>query len=86
MPIIASAIKKLRQDRKREIRNSSVKSGIKKAVKNAKSKKTKDAISKAIALAYKAAKRGIIHKNKAARIASTVSKLITRPKANIKKV
>ena len=67
MPIIKSAIKKLRKDRKRTKANDVRRIAFKKAVKIAqKSKKAQD-IKIATSLIDKAVKTHIIHKNKAAR-------------------
>jgi len=84
MPIIKSAIKKLRQDRKRTKLNRVKKDFLKDAIKKAlKTKKAVD-VTKAISTIDKAAKRHLIHKNKAARLKSRVAKVLTG-KAPIKK-
>jgi len=77
MPIIKSAKKKLRQDKKRTARNETYKKNYKEAVKAVLEKKGKD-VKKTLKKAYskidKAAKKGIIHKNKAARLKSRVAR------------
>ncbi len=78
MPVIKSAKKKLRQDKKRQIANKKIKEGLVALIKKAKKGKTLDAIKKAIQAADKAAKKGIIHKNKAARLKSQLSKLLPK--------
>lgn len=86
MPVGKSAKKKLRQDKKRQIRNRGVLTSLKKLAKKAiKSKSEKDILN-AIKAADKAAKKNIIHKNKAARIKSKLQKL-TSPSfdKNVKK-
>lgn len=55
--------------------NYAVISKLEIAVRSAKKSLTKDKILKAISLADKAAKKKVIHKNKAARIKSVLSKL-----------
>lgn len=75
MPIIKSAIKKLRQDKKRTKHNLFIEEQMKDSVKKAVSSKKGVDITKAISLVNKAAKRSIIHKNKASRITSRLSKL-----------
>lgn len=80
MPIIKSAIKKLRKDRKREKHNRGIKEAYKKAVITAVNKKTDETVRKAISLVNKAAKTRIIHKNKAARITSKLAKLVITSK------
>jgi small subunit ribosomal protein S20 len=85
MPVIKSAKKKLRQDRKREKANNLLRNSLKKAIKDARKSKTAEKIKKAIILVDKAVKKGLIHKNKAARIKSRLSKL-AKPVAKAKKI
>ncbi len=75
MPVIKSAKKKLRQDRKREIVNNLLRKELKDAIKGAQKTKTAEKVRKAVVLVDKAVKRNLIHKNKAARIKSRLSKL-----------
>lgn len=77
MPVIKSARKKLKQDKKREKQNLELKLAFKEAVKIAQKTKTADKINKAFKATDKAVKNRLIHKNKAARIKSRLSKLIT---------
>lgn len=74
MPVIKSAKKKLRQDIKRTKINKRLRDLLKESLKKALKSKTAVSIEKAIKLADKAAKLKIIHKNKAARIKSKLSK------------
>lgn len=76
MPVTKSAKKKLRKDIGRTLINNKVKRELKELIKNAKIKKTAKAIQEAIIAADKATKRKLIHKNKAARIKSSLSKII----------
>lgn len=76
MPVIKSAKKKLRQDKKREKTNKILRTAFKDAIKDAQKSKTPEKIIKAVRLVDKAAKKKLIHKNKAARIKSGLSKLI----------
>ncbi|KKR23021.1 MAG: 30S ribosomal protein S20 [Candidatus Yanofskybacteria bacterium GW2011_GWD2_39_48] len=83
MPITESARKALRQTKKRRAKNLQRQNDYKIAVKKlAKLSKTdkKAEISKALAIAYKtldkAAKVGVIKKNKAARLKSKAAKLV----------
>ena len=75
MPNIKSAKKKMRQDVKRTARNTVVKKTLKETVKNVKKadKVGTEDVQKAYSVIDKAAKKGIIHKNKAARLKSKVS-------------
>lgn len=83
MPVIKSAKKKLKQDKKRTLVNKALRIAFKDAVKDAKKSKTSEKIVIAVRLVDKAAKKKLIHKNKAARIKSSLSKLnkSTEPKA-----
>jgi small subunit ribosomal protein S20 len=83
MPVIKSAKKKLKQDRKREKLNNQVKLNYRNALKEAKKSKTSEKVRQAVKLVDKAAKKGIIHKNKAARIKSSLSKL-AKPVTKVK--
>lgn len=74
MPNLESAKKKLRQDKKKQSKNLLYKKNFKKAVKSANGKKTKDLLSKAFSSIDKAAKKGVIHRNKAARLKSRLAK------------
>ncbi len=74
MPVIKSAIKKLRHDQKREAHNDVVRKTVKDSVKRATKKKTPSEVKKAISLVDKAVKANLMHKNKAARIKSRLTK------------
>ncbi len=77
MPVIKSAKKKLRQDIKRTLRNKKLENLFQKAVKKAKKSPTETNIKEAVIIIDKTASRRIIHKNKAARIKSSLAKLLT---------
>lgn len=81
MPIIKSASKKLRADRNKEKNNNSLRNLLKKTLKSAGKSPTAANISKASKIVDKMAKKNLIHKNKAARIKSSLSKLIKPKKA-----
>ncbi|MCL4418925.1 MAG: 30S ribosomal protein S20 [Patescibacteria group bacterium] len=85
MPVTKSAQKKLRKDKKRKESNRELKdllrTSIKKAIKNPSEK----FITEVVKLADKAAKKNIIHKNKAARIKSKIAKLISKKTVKTKK-
>ncbi len=76
MPILKHAKKKLKQDKLRTVRNKKVKTTFKLAVKKAKSEKNAKTVSGAFKAIDKAVKKNIIHKNKAARMKSALSKLV----------
>jgi small subunit ribosomal protein S20 len=76
MPITASAKKALRQDRRRAIINKRIKRKIKETLKKARQKPTKKTLAEAASALDRAAKKKIIHKNKAARLKSRLAKLL----------
>ncbi len=76
MPQTKSAKKALRKDRRRAKINILVKKNLKRAVSLARKKKSQEAFRKASSLLDQAAKKKIIHKNKAARLKSRLAKLI----------
>lgn len=75
MPVIKSAKKKLRQDKARTARNKAVEELMKKLLKKAKASPTSENIRLAVQATDKAAKKYIIHKNKAARVKSALAKI-----------
>lgn len=79
MPVIKSAKKKLRQDKKRQESNKNGKELLKDLVKKARKEPSVETIKQAVRAADKAAKNHIIHKNKAARLKATLSKLTLKP-------
>lgn len=82
MPIIKSAKKKLRQDKKRRTVNSRYEKAVKSAMtklKKAKDKKKRaELIRKAYSVIDRAAKKKVIHKNKASRLKSMVSRMTAK--------
>lgn len=76
MPILKSALKKLRQDKKRTLVNKPYRVKMRDAVKKMRLTKTKKALQLAFAALDKAAKRKVIHQNQAARLKSRLSKLV----------
>ena len=93
MPVTKTAKRALRGSRAKEIVNKLTIGKLEVAMRQAKKTKSSEKISKAISLADRAAKRKVIHKNKAARIKSQMTKLMatkavvkTAPKTAKKKV
>lgn len=78
MPIIGSAIKKLRQDKKRQSQNLLVKKAVKEAIKLYKKKPNINQFSKLDSLLSRGVKKNIYHANKAARLKSRLSKLLIK--------
>ncbi len=70
MPITKSAKKSLRSSRAKQARNQSLKKTLEINLK----KVTKETTSKVVSLVDKASKRGLIHKNKASRVKSQLSR------------
>ncbi len=80
MPIIKSAIKKVRKDKTRTTRNKKRENALKQAVKKARVTKTPKTLQAAFSALDKAAKVHLIHPNKSARLKSRLSKLMSQPK------
>lgn len=76
MPILKSALKKLRQNVKRRDQNREIKDGIKKLLDGFRKKPTSGTFSKLTSALDKAVKTNVIHKNKSARLKSRLSKLL----------
>lgn len=88
MPVTKTAKRALRGSRAKEIVNKLITSNLEAAIRQAKKSLNAAKITKAISLSDRAAKSKVIHKNKAARIKSQLSKLTTKksePKAAKKK-
>lgn len=83
MPVTKQAIKKVRQDRRKTVFNLIKKVAYKKAVKAARAKATPTAISAAFSVLDRAAKTNVIHRRKASRLKSRLSKLTksSKPKS-----
>lgn len=77
MPVIKSAIKKLRQDKKSQKANDAFRDLVDQAVRTAKKDGSKKNVSLAFSLIDKAAKKHLLHKNKAARMKSSLAKPAT---------
>ncbi len=76
MPIIKSAKKKLRQDKKRTKQNQLIKRSVKETVLAFKRKPTPASLTKLFNKLDTAVKKNIFHPNKAARLKSRLSKLL----------
>lgn len=77
MPVLKHAKKKLRQDKKRAFDNLKIKNNYKKLLKAARAKKSADALALAYQAIDKAAKKNIIHDNKAARLKSSLANVVS---------
>ncbi len=78
MPITKRAIKKLRHDRKRGVQSDKVRESLRKLVKAARVSPGKNSLTTAFRALDKAANKHLIHKNKAARLKSRLSKLLKK--------
>lgn len=76
MPLIKSAIKKVRKDKTRTARNKKRANEVKKVLKSARKNPNGKSLSAAFSALDKAAKVKLIHQNKAARLKSRLAKLI----------
>jgi small subunit ribosomal protein S20 len=85
MPKIKSAKKAMRQARARTERNKAQRSSLRTALKRVRAAATADAAAAAFALAARlldrAARKGLIHKNNAARHKSRMAALVKKLKA-----
>ena len=80
MPVLKHAKKKLRQDKKRALKNVHLRNVYKRAIKVAKATPNAKNMSAAFSQIDKAAKHNIIHANKAARLKSALTKAAENPK------
>lgn len=78
MPITKQASKKLRHDRKITVRTMTVRTSVRDVVKMMRKSPTAKTLTKAFQVLDKAAKRNIVHKNKAARLKASLAKLIAK--------
>lgn len=78
MPITSSAKKKMRRDIRKKVLNATQKQLTKKAIKTARRNPNLDTFKVAQKSLDKAAKNNLIHKNKAARLKSRLSKLLKK--------
>lgn len=84
MPITKTAKRALRSSKRKEARNNQRKAELDVAIRQFKKKPTKKAIQKTVSLVDRAAKKNLIHKNKAARIKSKLEKILVQTKSNNK--
>jgi small subunit ribosomal protein S20 len=75
MPVTKTAKRALRSQRGKEEVNNKIKTNLEIAVRAVKKSPTQENVRRAISLTDRAAKKKVIHKNKAARIKSSLSKL-----------
>ncbi len=85
MPVIKSAIKKLKQSLKHQSHNRATKRTVRDLVEAFKKSPTPKAYIAAVSALDKAAKTNVIHKNKAARLKSRLSKRLPKIEAKVEK-
>lgn len=78
MPVTKTAKRALRGSKRKTQVNLVLIKNLEMAIRSAKKSKNLEKIRKAISLADRAAKKKTLHKNKAARIKSTLSKLLPK--------
>ena len=75
MPITKSAIKTLRQEHRKTLVNQAIKRRVKAALRKALAKPSKNNLSGAFSILDRATKKHFLHKNKASRLKSRITKL-----------
>jgi small subunit ribosomal protein S20 len=80
MPILANAKKALRASNRKAVYNKKVKSMVKTMTDKMEKDPNPDNLKAAFSAVDKAVKRNLFHKNKAARLKSQLSKLMTKEK------
>lgn len=83
MPVTKTARRALRGSKAKRLVNSLIVAKLETAVRQAKKSKSVEKIKNAVSLADRAVKKRVIHKNKAARIKSQMSKLTEETKRTI---
>jgi len=78
MPVTKTAKRALRVSKRKKLVNDKIVANLESSIRLAKKEKTKKTVSKAISFADRAAKVKFIHKNKAARLKSQLSKLLKK--------
>lgn len=78
MPVTKTAKRALRGSTTKQLINDRARRGLEIAMRQAKKKATAANVVKATSLADRLAKRNVIHKNKASRIKSALSKLLKK--------
>jgi small subunit ribosomal protein S20 len=84
MPVTKTAKRARRSSQRKELVNKVIKTKLDVAIRVAKKAKDKKSVSAAIALTDKAAKKNLIHKNKASRLKSSLSRLLSEKKPSSK--
>ena len=78
MPVTAQAEKKLRRDKKKRVINAEHRTVLRDGVKSMRKTPTKKQLQTVFTLLDKSVKYHVIHKNKASRLKSRLSKLLEK--------
>ncbi|UCB52272.1 MAG: 30S ribosomal protein S20 [Candidatus Zixiibacteriota bacterium] len=81
MPTHKSAKKRLKTNEKSNVRNRAVKSRIRSLVKNAETSVDEASLKEAVSLLDRAARKKVIHPNKASRMKSRLAKAVQKKAA-----
>ncbi len=81
MPVIESAKKALRRDKRRALVNKRIKEKVKAILKKTRKNPQKKNLKEAFTFLDRAAKKKVIHKNKANRLKSRLAKLAKKKKS-----
>lgn len=82
MPLIRSAKKKMRKDIKRTAHNREIETALKGLIKQTRQKPSSELLTKTFSALDKAVKINLIHANKASRLKSRISKLVSPSKTS----
>jgi small subunit ribosomal protein S20 len=85
MPVIKSAIKKLKQSEKHAAHNKSIRRTMKDLMDTYKKSPSEKSFIAAVSAIDKAAKTNVIHKNKASRLKSRLSKRMPKSENKVEK-
>jgi small subunit ribosomal protein S20 len=78
MPITLGAIRKQRADKRKAVVNTRVRNNVREAVAKMRKKPSKSGLEIAFRNLDRAAKAGVVHENKAARLKSRLAKLLIK--------
>jgi small subunit ribosomal protein S20 len=81
LPTHKSVEKRVRTNEKANIRNTAIKSRIKTLVKKTEASSDEASLKEVVSSLDKAARKGVIHPNKASRIKSRLTRLVQKKKA-----
>ena len=78
MPVTQSAKKALLKDRRRTLVNARVRQQLKQILKETREKPSSSLLKQAVRVLDRAAKKNVIHRNRAARLKSRLTKLVKK--------